>query len=160
MLHNTATFHEYSVVFLSQLIFELNRDTFSIDDHIFEEGDLGERVYFITKGNIILVHKKTKTYIKELSIDNFLGEYSFYTEKPYTCTARSKNFTEVLTLTRPIFLETIDQFPEEVNTYFEIKRQIMEENDLSSVGVVCYVCGVLGHMSIHCDNFEKIKGNL
>jgi len=117
MLHNTASFHEYSDSFLSQLIFELGRDTFSIDDHLFEEGDDGERLYFITKGSILLVHKKTRSYIKELSENEFLGEYSFYSEKPRTVTARSKNFTEVLTLHRHKFSQLIDSFPEDDEVY-------------------------------------------
>lgn len=68
-------------MFLSELTFLLRHETFSIDDRIFEEGDKGSCVYFLTKGSVILIHKKTKTYIKELEINDFMGDYAFFSDK-------------------------------------------------------------------------------
>ena len=78
MLHNTSVFKGFDLLFLSELTFVLKRETFSIDDHIFDENDQGDKLFFITKGSIILLHKRTHTYIKELAIDEFFGEISFF----------------------------------------------------------------------------------
>lgn len=39
-------------------------------------------MFFILTGKISLVHKKTKTYIKELLEDMYMGEISFFSELP------------------------------------------------------------------------------
>jgi hypothetical protein len=46
----------------------------------------------------MLIHKKTATFIGEVGFDSFLGEISFFTGLARTVTAKSKNFTEVLSL--------------------------------------------------------------
>jgi CRP-like cAMP-binding protein len=46
----------------------------------------------------MLIHKKTATFIGEVGFDSFLGEISFFTGLARSVTAKSKNFTEVLSL--------------------------------------------------------------
>ncbi len=83
---------------MSELTFSLKTETYGIDDIIFMEDEIGDRLHYITKGLVILVQKKSATFISEVGFDSFLGEISFFTGKPRTATARSKHFTEVLTL--------------------------------------------------------------
>jgi hypothetical protein len=54
----------------------------------------------LTKGNIILIHRESCTLIKEIPMDSLLGEVSFFSENLRKATARSKNFTETLMLTK------------------------------------------------------------
>jgi CRP-like cAMP-binding protein len=61
--------------------------------------------HHITKGNVILIHKKSVTFISEVSLDTFIGEISFFTGRPRKASAKSKNFTEVLTLDLSEFLD-------------------------------------------------------
>lgn len=69
MLHNTIIFKNFDLHFLSELTFVLKRETFSLDELIFNEDDTGGHMYCLTKGNIILLHKKSYTFIKELVVD-------------------------------------------------------------------------------------------
>jgi len=69
VLQSSVVFKYFSMLFLSEITFHLNHHTFAIDDNIFEEGNMGDKLYFINKGSVILVHKKTKTFIKELDVD-------------------------------------------------------------------------------------------
>ena len=59
----------------------------------------------------MLLHKKTKTYIKELEIDEFFGEYAFFTGEKRKASARAKHFTETLKLEKNDFLDAILNFP-------------------------------------------------
>lgn len=78
MLEECPFFCEFSDGVISKITFQLIRKTFSIDDHIFDEGRVGDKLYFITKGNIILWHSKSHTFIKEILEGKAVGEYSFF----------------------------------------------------------------------------------
>jgi|LauGreDrversion4_2_1035121.scaffolds.fasta_scaffold81211_1 hypothetical protein len=60
----------------------------------------------------MLIHKKTATFIGEVGFDSFLGEISFFTGVPRALTAKSKNFTEVLSLQLSDFLEIAEKHPQ------------------------------------------------
>lgn len=77
-----------------------------MDDHIFEEGEKGTKMYFITKGNVVILQKVTHTYIKELNVDEYFGEIAFFSDINRQATARSRGFTEVLSLSKDSFTDT------------------------------------------------------
>jgi hypothetical protein len=79
MLHDSPLFKFFTLTFLSEVTFILKRETFTIEEAIFDEDCIGDKVLYITKGNVILIHKKTATFIAETSIDTFIGEVSFFT---------------------------------------------------------------------------------
>lgn len=66
MLHDNPLFQNFDIFFISELTYLLKRETYSIDDNIFIEDDPGPLLYYITLGNVILVQKKSYTFIKEL----------------------------------------------------------------------------------------------
>ena len=55
MLHHTPIFKEFDMQFLSELTFTLQRETYSNNEFIFEEGDEGSKVYFIIKGSVYAI---------------------------------------------------------------------------------------------------------
>ena len=105
MLHETAPFNHFSLVFLLDITFILKSETFSVDERLFDEDDLGGYLHYITKGNVHITQKKTATYISLISYDQFLGEISFFTGQTRKASAKSRSFTEVLTLTLQEFIE-------------------------------------------------------
>lgn len=64
-------------------------------------------MYYVTQGNVILVHKETQTYIKEISIDSFLGEVAFFSGGVRSVSATSKNITVMLTIDREDFFNIL-----------------------------------------------------
>lgn len=47
-----------------------------------------------------------------------------------------------------------------MDTFTIIQNEIVSQNDLSLLGVQCYVCQRTGHLSVDCSLFIGIKGNL
>lgn len=111
MLHDSTLFRYFSLTFLSDLTFALIRETYTIEEAIFNEDQPGNKMHYITKGNVILVHKKSATFIAEVSVDTFIGEVAFFTGRPRRASARSKAFTEVLTLVLEDFLSAAEKNP-------------------------------------------------
>ena len=105
ILHDTPIFKLFPIAFLSELTFVIKKKIFTIDEHIIEEGDTEDALYYVQRGNVILVHKKTATFIKELGSDDFMGECAFFSGNPRKVSARSKSFTEVITLFKSDFLQ-------------------------------------------------------
>lgn len=69
------------------------------------EDEYGDRLYYVTKGTVELIQKKTATFIAEVPVDSFIGEVAFFTGLPRSATAKSKTFTQVLTLYLNDFVE-------------------------------------------------------
>lgn len=67
----------------------MKRETFDLNDYILKEDTEGDRLHYITKGNVTLLHKKSATFIAEVSIDVFIGEIAFFTGKPRRASAKS-----------------------------------------------------------------------
>lgn len=42
----------------------------------------------------------------------------------------------------------------------DIKKQILVDNDLSKLGISCYLCSKKTHISVDCPDFKDIEGNL
>ena len=55
MLKKTKIFGVFDFRFLSEVTFLLTNETFSMDDHIFEEDDKTSKMYFITKGTVVIM---------------------------------------------------------------------------------------------------------
>lgn len=106
ILKNTKIFGLFEIRLLSEVTFLLLNETFSMDDHIFEENEKGSKMYFITKGTVVIMQKSSHTYIKELQADEYFGDISFFSDLNRTATARSRGFTEVLSLSKETFIET------------------------------------------------------
>ncbi|CDW80454.1 UNKNOWN [Stylonychia lemnae] len=161
MLHNTMLFRNFDIQFLSELTFVLKKETLSDDFKLFDEGDKGQNLYFIIRGSIIIAHKKTFTYIKELGTDEYLGEIAFFSDFTRKATARSKNFAEVLILDIKDFLTQAQNYPAVHKNYLNIKKSIQEDpKNLKLLGITCYLCEGNGHIAIDCNIFPTIQGNL
>lgn len=164
MLKNTQIFSVFDFRFLSEVTFLLVNETYSMDDHIFEEGERGNKMYFITKGNVVILQKSTHTYIKELNVDEYFGEIAFFSDIQRQATARSRGFTEVLSLNNDSFTDTAhqQQYRSAERVYYDIYDKLsFPPHDYNAIFVICYLCGKQGHLSVHCEeHFNSIKGNL
>lgn len=94
-------------------------------------------------------------------MDEYFGEISFFSELNRQATARSRGFTEVLSLSKDSFIQTAELYPDALKTYQEIYLKLTNGSDYNSIFVTCYLCGGQGHISINCEQkFHEIEGNL
>lgn len=105
MLSQTTFFSDFDLLFLSQLTIVLSKEAFIPNDNIIQEGRKDKDIYFIARGEVFLIHKKTKSYIKELKINECFGEVAFFSDFKRSCTIKAKEITEVIKLQQENFLE-------------------------------------------------------
>jgi hypothetical protein len=78
ILKNIIVFKNFEIDFLSEITKSFKKQTFTVDDNIFTEGDEGGTMYFIVTGLVTILHKKTQTYIRDLKQDQYFGEIEFF----------------------------------------------------------------------------------
>lgn len=79
---------------------------------------------------------KTHTFIKELQAESCCGELAFFVDQPRRVTIRSKNFTEVLYISRDDFLNIVEEDEISMNILQVIQRKIRKRKNLTGIGVV------------------------
>jgi hypothetical protein len=80
ILKECNIFNNFDMIFVSEITFALNRTLFVMSDVVFEEGEVGTKIYFIAKGTVILLQRKTHTYIKQLGESMSFGEAAFFSK--------------------------------------------------------------------------------
>ena len=57
ILKSVCVFSEFPLEFLSNLTFIFVKKSFSMEEYVFNEGDDGRDIYFITQGKVCLIHR-------------------------------------------------------------------------------------------------------
>jgi CRP-like cAMP-binding protein len=57
-------------------------------------------MFFITNGKVVVLHKKTGSYIHDLRKDDYFGEISFFSDLPRQATIKSRDYTDALTISK------------------------------------------------------------
>lgn len=109
IITDSNIFNEFNHLVNCEIAFMFTSSTQSMDDVIFEEGDESQSMFFITKGQVLIVHKKTSTFLKSLQIDESFGEIGFFNGRERKATAKSRGFTETLILQRDKFAASLKQ---------------------------------------------------
>lgn len=78
-------------------------------------------------------------------VDEYFGEVAFFSELNRQATARSRGFTEVLSLNKENFKETAEcqSYPGAAKTYREIHEKLtFPPHDYNAIYAICYLCGL------------------
>lgn len=124
ILKDIKVFEDFDLEFLSEITFIFGQVTYMIDDNIIVEDDPGGKIFFIVKGKVAILHRKSRTYIKDLGKDDFFGEIGFFSEKPRQATAKSRDFTHLLVLDHEKFAAKAEEFRKTMHRFYLIKNSI------------------------------------
>lgn len=124
ILKDIKVFEDFDIEFLYEITFIFLQVTYMIDDNIIVEDDPGGKIFFIVKGKVAILHRKSRTYIKDLGKDDFFGEIGFFSEKPRQSTAKSRDFTHLLVLEHDKFAKKAEEFRKTMHRFYLIKNSI------------------------------------
>ena len=108
-------------VFLKQLASKLEPVILIPGDKIFETGDPGDAMFFIIRGNLIILNKDANL-INTLSTGDFFGEISLFENRKRSATVIAKSFCELYKLSK-------DDFEKVINIDSEIYHKIRSKAD-------------------------------
>lgn len=151
ILRTCKVFENLDDNFISQLTRSLEPETFAPGDQIFDEGEISEKIYFITSGVIDVYHEATQMIYTQLKNKSYFGEISFFLGGKRTAAAKCSEFSDLLSLSRNDMLFFLEKFPE-VHFYVNQLVENCKDMDFSSLFVKCYLCDELGHIACRCKN--------
>lgn len=152
ILQKVTIFTKYSKGCVKALGDKMRIYIYSPHDLIIKEGELTNTLYFIISGNIEIFHEKTQTIFSELTEGNQFGEISFFTGETRKASARSVQYTEVLTLHKEDFLKITSEMPKD-KEIFEVILRNYKVYGLVILSTRCYFCKDIGHIAKNCPKF-------
>ncbi|CDW85301.1 UNKNOWN [Stylonychia lemnae] len=139
ILHKIRALDSFKIDFKSSLTFAMKRKSFSTDENLVVEEDVGDEIFYLTQG------KK----------DDYFGEIGFFSGCPRTNTVKSRDFTEVLTIKRDKFLEIAEDYPEAIDAYHQIYSNVIpSQKEYKPLKIKCYICDQRNHIATDCRKFR------
>lgn len=126
ILEKVPMFRGGSAGFIRELVMELRPYICIPGDYIFRKGELGDRMYFISRGNVEVVSPDGEQVYAALTEGAFFGEMALVFDQPRTASARSVDFCDLYYLDRAGFDRVLARFPEfkhHVVEYAEMRRR-------------------------------------
>jgi hypothetical protein len=105
LIEQVPFFRNASSEFLRDLIPRLDEREFAAGDVVVHEGDVGDEMYFLTKGRVEAVRGNPPQRLMVLREGAFFGELAILTDAPRAATIRALTDVEVYALRRDAVLQ-------------------------------------------------------
>lgn len=159
ILNSPIFSNNFSYDFLSTLIKRVKEQTFMKDDIIFEENRSNptknsQKLYYIISGQVEIFQSldvNSGIVIKKFQERETFGQYVFFTGFSDNFSARAAAYTQVYSLSRESFLETLALFPRDHEKYCQIKDQMLLYANYQSYNLRCLICNKKSHLTEKCD---------
>lgn len=106
ILKNIPFFAELGGDDLQAVISKIQMEYFAADHVIFEEGDTGDKMYIIKRGQVQVL--RDNTIVAVLSDNQFFGEMALVSDEPRNATLKTVTDVEVLTLDKEDFRRLLE----------------------------------------------------
>ncbi|HNA78388.1 MAG TPA: ion transporter, partial [Turneriella sp.] len=123
---------------IRQIVLNLRPLLFTPGDYIFRKGEMGDQMYFISRGKVEVVSEDGKTVYATLGDGAFFGEIALLFSSERTASVRAAEYCDLYTLDKYTFDNVLSKFPgvaEHVKIMAEERRQrtIAERSDATAV---------------------------
>ena len=155
-------FTNFSEKSLRKIVSKVKEIRLFPDEKVFFQGEEDDFSFFyVLKGEVELFSKNGNKEIplSKVSVGNHFGELSFFTGTPHAFSARSKDFTTLLSINRAEFLKVLEKHQEDFEKFFMIKDEILLYNNFNPLRVRCFCCNKIGHVVTKCDLIHFIPDN-
>ncbi|GAB4423048.1 MAG: hypothetical protein OHK0011_02680 [Turneriella sp.] len=111
---------------IRQIVLNLKPALFTPGDYIFRKGELGDQMYFISRGKVEIVSEDGQTVYATLTDGAFFGEIALLFSSERTASVRAAEYCDLYTLDKFTFDNVLAKFPEvaqQVHAMAEERRQ-------------------------------------
>jgi len=111
MIEKVPIFSGASEDLIKQIVAKLKSAIFTPGDYVFREGEIGDSMYFISRGQVEVVSKDGQTIYATLSPGNFFGEIALILQQPRNASIRALEYVDLYTLDQGGLQEVLQKFP-------------------------------------------------
>lgn len=111
---------------IRQIVLNLKPVLYTPGDYVFRKGEIGDQMYFISRGKVEIVSEDGKTVFATLSDGSFFGEIAILFSSERTASVRAADYCDLYTLDKFTFDNVLTKFPEvakQVHAMAEERRQ-------------------------------------
>ena len=118
--------------FVRELVSGLRPVIFTPGDFIIRSGEIGDDMFFINRGRVVVLTADEKDVVAELSDGNFFGEMSLLSSQPRMATIRAEDYCELYSLDKRTFDRVLSAFPEFAKQIRAVAAERVSSVDLSA----------------------------
>lgn len=112
IIEEVPLFKDAPEEFILEIAQHLKEHIVPAGDCIFNTGDPGDKMYFISRGEVNVFRSDVKTPISVLKPGDYFGEIALFNDIPRTATVRAYTYCDLYSLNKEAFQKIFDQFPE------------------------------------------------
>lgn len=109
-LKKLSLFSELELELLLAIAEKMHEDDYDPSEKVFSVGQVANRIYFVAKGSVDILDAENKL-LTSLFSNDFFGDESLFNELPRSYTAKCKEPSVILSLSRSHLLSTISECP-------------------------------------------------
>ncbi len=126
IIEKVPMFHGAPDDLIRQIVLNLKPVLYTPGDFIFRKGEIGDQMFFISRGKVEIVSEDGATVFATLSDGSFFGEIALLFSSERTASVRAKDYCDLYTLDKFTFDNVLAKFPEiarQVHAMAEKRRQ-------------------------------------
>ena len=117
-----------SAEFITELAKNLKEIAITPGEFLFTEGDIGNKVYFVIKGELSVLTENNSKEIAKVHKNDFFGEIALFKNKPRTASVKAITFCHLYYLEKDSFDLFIPKYPSIAN---KIEAKVLERENLN-----------------------------
>ncbi len=129
IIEKVPLFEKAGDALLRDIIVNLTPVIFTPGDYVVRTGEIGDEMYFISRGKVEVLSADEQTVYATLDSGKFFGEISLLLSMPRTATIRAIEFCDLFCLNKETFDKVIERYPlfqESMQTLAEQRKQEIE----------------------------------
>lgn len=158
ILYNYRFLRRLGTAFISGLTKIAKLEIFAPKDLIFSQGETGDKLYFVKTGSVDLFDSPSNTIFSVVRLKGVFGEVGFLLDTRRSLSARTCQYTEIISIDKANFEEVLERFP----AVWHILEQVLKAcktGNLTDIDIRCFCCKMKGHLAIDCPELSLgVKG--
>ena len=133
IIEKVPIFEQASPEFIKEVIMHLKPLVFTPGDYIVTAGELGDEMYFISKGSVDVVSPDGTIVYATLTTGQFFGEMALILSTPRTASIVAKEYCDIYSLDKPTFERILSRYPDFAKVIRELAAKRKAENEAAKV---------------------------
>ncbi|CAD8109610.1 unnamed protein product [Paramecium primaurelia] len=152
MFNHNQFFSQFQQDLLIELAQDIQQQYYSQEEVIFQEREEIDDfpVFFLTKGSVEIYLDSEKRIKLHIMKQGIFGIVAFITGYKRTASARCLTYSVIYKLSRIQFLKRLEKYSIDKQKFFEIRHQVLFNNNYVKYQLKCYICESKKHLAINC----------